>query len=956
MGGTLVDARADLYALGCIAYELLTGRPPFFGQTLAEIAGKHATVRPLAPSSLVAALPAEIDELCLRLLSKRPKDRVGHALDVARVLEKHGAGAGGPGPRPRAYLYRPELAGRSDVVAKIRSRLRELKNGGGLVLLRGESGVGKTRVLMAAIEEARRHRVACIAGRSEPGIPQPLRSLRALLEHVAGLCQERGHDATERILGGRARTLAPFEPALARVPGFDELPPLESCSPDEARERLLSAIALVLGALSEGQPHLLVLDDLQWADELTVAALSFLARSGTLAEIPVLVVATHRAEEETAALRELATLPGCDRHDLPRLDRASVASIVSDMLADREAPEAIVDVLARQSEGNPFFLAEYLRAAVLEGLLVRDLSGRWHAGAPIAFDVLPAALHGIVSARIAALDGDARALLEAAAVLGRDVEVSVLQEVLGWPTEALVAPLWDLARRHLVAEIAPDLLRFDHDKIREVALAGIEPSGRRRLHARAAAVLSTLRGEDPDAQAQIGLHYRDAGDRQRARPCFLAAARRAESSSALTDAEQLYRDYLDLVDAPDVESVRVGNELGSRVLAFVGKMAEAHEVHLRTLDQARVLCDPASLSLSLRSVAYSLLETGHPDEAVPRLEESLAINREVGDLRNEGLTLRLLGLVKEQLGELAAAELLFRRAVAILEDIGSPHEKFISVMALCQLLIVRSESEESYALAQRLVALARAAGEARDVPTALSVLGLAQHVRRDTAGARASWEEALPLFRAAKNLRGELCVLVNHAAVLIEEQRLDEALLLYERSRHLAVETGDGHVESSASRSMADVHLRMGHPARAREEVDRALGVARAIRYRLDEALALGTLAEIERLTGDLHAADRALEEGAAILRSCGETIGELGFFIASGHHRLARGESAAAILDEARDRAAAANDPGTIEALRKLEAAIEASRGGRSLVGGELPDALPAGLRRHLAGGSASR
>ena len=157
-GGGIVDARADLYSLGCILYLLMTGRHPFEAETPAGLIGLHRSATPTPPSQVVAHLPPEIDTLVMKLLEKEPARRLGFAEDVAAALAKIGAEDGVPtGRRPRPYLYRSVFTGRAAAQERLRERLSRLDRGqGGLVLIGGESGVGKTRLVNEATAEANR--------------------------------------------------------------------------------------------------------------------------------------------------------------------------------------------------------------------------------------------------------------------------------------------------------------------------------------------------------------------------------------------------------------------------------------------------------------------------------------------------------------------------------------------------------------------------------------------------------------------------------------------------------------------------------------------------------------------------------------------------------------------------------------------------------------------------------
>jgi protein kinase-like protein/AAA ATPase-like protein len=212
--GELVDARADLYSLGCMLYELVTGRRPFVGGNVPAIVQAHLHSAPDPPSELVDSVPEELDALILRLLAKRPKDRPGHAGDVAAALAALGAedGLAAAGPRPRTYLYRPGFTGRDEPMRELAEHLSRLEQGkGGLALVGGESGVGKTRLAMELARQAARRKLRVLVGESvtvsltgEEGAGvrgAALQALRPVLQAIADRCRDRGLDETERGIG-----------------------------------------------------------------------------------------------------------------------------------------------------------------------------------------------------------------------------------------------------------------------------------------------------------------------------------------------------------------------------------------------------------------------------------------------------------------------------------------------------------------------------------------------------------------------------------------------------------------------------------------------------------------------------------------------------------------------------------------------------------------------------------
>ncbi|WP_368669583.1 protein kinase [Roseibium sp. RKSG952] len=560
-----LDARCDLYALGCILYELVTGLKPFSG-TRAQVLHGHLERCPVRPSDIVSGVPRQLDELIMSLLAKPLDQRIGYAENVAHVLGDLGAGkpdwaAAVPGAQP--YLYRASFVGRSKSRALIEDRLLKAQNGAGqIIVLAGESGAGKTRQaseIASAAAKSGMTVVSCECANGGVGeaqakpTTQPLYPFLRLLDQVADRCVEGGQTLFDRLLGRHAAALSEYSASIRSLPWMSVQPDLPKLEEEQAKERLFEALRHVLTDYARIRPLLLILDDLQWADGLSIEFVQRLTGTG-LDGVPMLVLGTIRSEERMAEIEAIAKSVNVTELSLEKMALHEVEKMAAGMLAVPELPPAFANFLQERSSGNPFFIAEYLRTAVAEQVLQRDQSGRWSFRHPAPDDQshyetlpVPGTLRDLIDLRLGRLSTAARRSVDCAALIGRRYETGIVSavEMLG---EAQAAEVIDeLLERQILEIDDKDGFRFLHDKIREVAEALLPQERRRNLHERIAAALERMSqgADEPGAvSARLGHHWACAEFPGKAARCFRQAASHARRLHAVDEAVQLSRSAL----------------------------------------------------------------------------------------------------------------------------------------------------------------------------------------------------------------------------------------------------------------------------------------------------------------------------------------------------------------------------------------------------------------------------
>ncbi|HKU40105.1 MAG TPA: AAA family ATPase [Polyangiales bacterium] len=600
--GEPLDPRCDLYAVGCMLFELVTGRPPF-GGSLDSVIDQHLRRPPPKLRELVGGFPPALEELVGGLLEKDRRRRIGHARDVASVLATCGARPvpwGAALPEVRTYLYRPPLIGRHDILDQLDTLILALTEGrGSMAFVEGESGVGKTRLALELAKHAEHRGVRVIASgcldlsagqHSDLGVQSaPLEPLRPFLRYVADACAERGESAAFQLLAASDPLLAAFEPALARWVTSPDDASLKALPARAALNRVYESMRQVLVAFADRAPLLLIIDDLQWADELTLGLLEHLGAAFERGpDAPLLVLGLLRREECGPRLRASVQAAWARRFELHRLDRDELGQMVGGMLSISRPLPAFIDYLSKQSEGNPFFVAEYLRAAVAEQLLVRDASGRWQIAQSseptevmCAALPLPHSLREVVERRVEGLDPIARRILVVAAAIGREFELSLLQTAAAASDEEALDAVADLVQRQVLEPTPAGAgFRFAHDKLRQIPIAELAHHERQSLHRRVAEVLEARHLSRTEAElAALGHHWLGAGEPERAAAHLHRAGDLAVDVRALDRAIAHYRRALDGAPA---DTAQLAAKLAD-VLALRGSFDEARELFERAL-------------------------------------------------------------------------------------------------------------------------------------------------------------------------------------------------------------------------------------------------------------------------------------------------------------------------------------------------------------------------------------
>jgi DNA-binding CsgD family transcriptional regulator/tetratricopeptide (TPR) repeat protein len=587
------------------------------------------------------------------------------------------------------------------------------------VLLIGDAGIGKTRLLAEMAATAMRRNALVLRGRGTEieGLPPYLLFLEALRPFIASAAGRALH----RRLGRRATAAGELFPELAKPGRSGSLPP------EEARLRLFEAVGELIDAASAEQPVVLILDDLHWADAASLDLLCHLFCHRGLHRI-LCVGASREAEAEgNAALGRTLDRLNHDRLLTPvRLSPLSAEHIAA-LAADRlggAVGGSLPDALYRHSEGNPFF-AEELLQCWHEGGGLASRDGVWDLTAAFAPGNIPAGIAGAVRQRLARLASDVVRRLQIASLIGRSFEPELIAAVATVPVDAVEADLATACRSGLVRVDGEGRFAFAHDKTRECLQAEIPASRRRRWHgAIGDAIEARSAHRSPGDIAVLAFHFARSEDRGKAVVYALEAADDALSRYAAAAAIEHYRTALRLIGRDDSRQVEILLNLG-KALLLADDPAQAADTCRRAYSLALRASDrPMAARAALgQAKANNAMRRWPAMRAI--LHESISLlGGEPSPTSVQALS-ELAG-AEAILGESAAGIGYARAAQQQAAMLGAPLLEAMATRALGKLLTrMQATAAEGMAIVERALQLATIADDPGEMAACLFRVGYA---------------------------------------------------------------------------------------------------------------------------------------------------------------------------------------------------------------------------------------
>ena len=643
--GLWLDHRSDLYSLGIILYEMLTGAPPFSGQNPISVIMKHIREMPPPMDEVNIAVPEETQQIVLRLLAKEPVDRYQSAEELVRVLPSELVLSDDEQRDVHRKVVRPQFVGRESEMKTLRAMLQDVLIGEQrVVLISGEAGVGKSRLVEELLGDARVYDFLSLksAGREEGG----------------------------QLYG-------------ALIDAFHGMANLQRRMPDPVETDKFSVMEhwlQLLKRLRRQKPIVLCLEDIQWLDELSLEFLQYVLRDPE--PCPLLLCLTCRwsnlepLSEEIEKFIHSNEFAGVNQIQLENLPREEVGYLAASMLGERSIPSDALQTLFRETGGQPLFVVEAVRTLVNADVVRQNVSGDWQWG-EFPETLLSDDISEVLYRRVAALPDVQRRVLEYACVFLSDFSFELLAAIWRGDELELLDVLDDLIAEGLLAARGEneDRYRFSQELCRHAIYDRMQDVRRRLLHREIGNALEKTEQAE-ELTEELADHFAAAGERDKAVKYMCLAGKKALEQHAFRQALRRFETVRDWTKDDAFE-------LKAEAIDFLCDYADVlrncgqHNRALELLEEAKALLPDGRNDLKariLRNIGgiHSVLQ--HRKIAEEYMLDALRLYRELGDFEGEIQALGSLAYLCDMSGRHEEAIAYMRREIEKLRVLMDPQK------------------------------------------------------------------------------------------------------------------------------------------------------------------------------------------------------------------------------------------------------------------------------------------
>ncbi|UCE20310.1 MAG: tetratricopeptide repeat protein [Gemmatimonadota bacterium] len=752
----------------------------------------------------------------------------------------------------------PQLLGRDRELAFLENHFDAAKDGQGrFVLLSGEAGIGKTRLVeefqkrVMKSEDVRILTSYCSS--QKKNFPYNMFT-RMCIPRLEDLQHTGEHEETRSL-----RTNGSPNSEGYILPLVDSMIREEQIEDAEfARRKMFYGVSQSLLRLAAETPLLIILEDIHWADATSLQLLHSIARNVTGERI--LVVITHRPEEimseKSGSIYFLADILHrmgrellYERLELLRLSRKENDRLIKWYFPRSHFSEHFLQSIYARTQGNPYFTKSLLELLVSKDIIVES-NKVWSSAEKIGLQHIPDSLHEILRQRLNGMNDTERAIIECAAAVGERFAPEIISEVRGIPVENLVRKLDSVGQKYNILIANGEEYLFNYALIEEMLCQSIDKQKRRNLHQQIGAAMENIYKDQIDSKVdELAYHFSTGSDEIKALPYLERAGERAKNLLAYQEALNYFESALSILE--NAPSTQDNNRHGVQIIIRAGEMHQA---------------------------------LGNWDRSLEYFKNVLDISEELKDEHIQGKALMKVGLAYVERSDWTQAESYLNRSLAIFQRFDDLESCGYTITCIADIHFKRCEWQKAWDFYEEALETAMRLVDKRLMARIFNNLGAISDIRGDFFEAIPYYSKSLELYSESEDYFGMAHSYHKLGMVHANKQEWEEAIEFYNRSIALWQKTGELSQMALTYLHKAVAYLYVSDT----DGAERWANLAGQNLIRVEDPLGLAECNKILGIIGvrkqEWHYAQRRFEESVRIYESCENLLGlaesyqEMGF------------------------------------------------------------------------------
>ncbi len=851
--GDEIDFRTDLYSLGVLLYELVTGSLPFEAEDFIAVITQHLHAPVVPPRAKREDLPSHINKLITQLLNKKPEERPQSAAAVREILNASQSSIRDSSAEEFMgidRIVRGRIIGREDEMKLVRNAWQATQaNQGQVLLISGEPGIGKTRFTQEIITQVEFSGGRSLFGASYRESNAPYEPFAQIVRSLLRQSSDDVQNIPEPILAD----LIMIAPDLqAYFPDVKDNPKLEGAA---EQQRIFENFYLFIELLAEITPILIVLDDVHWADSATLDLCRHLLRRTKTQQ--VLIVGTYREVELAGsvlfqnALNDFNREANSTRIKLGLLTKEQTHRLLTTIF-DATISDDFLNGIYRETEGNPFFIEEVCKSLVDSGKLYFE-NGEWHRPDMGELEI-PQSVMVAIQSRVNKMSEDVKQILLLAAIIGREFDYEVLAAASELNEDALIDIIEKAERAQLVEEVPRKgltIFQFAHALIPATMVENVSSLRKRRMHRKVAEAMTEVKNADVSAMAY---HFIEAGDLVNGLKYAREAGDRAANAIAYQEAITSYRFALECAEGLEIteEIIQLNRKIGeaSDDIDFNQSIKHYQRAYDLEIDDVKRAGDLAMLAIQYSHIGETAIIPSLL-EALPLLEN--AENHQV----HYGWALAAISRYHHLRAEYETAIEYNQKSYDVMKTLDNPTALLRVMINFCGPYQHKGQFKESSKWAEETIRISKK--EQVPITEAMGYEYLAENYSFTGRGQKA-FEAAEKNYVIAEQYGFITRMAWAKFVMGIANNyigQLETSLRHHEECIRLAQQVGDKRLESMARTSFGHLYVDLGERENAISQLEQALEIAKQLDEKQLFDYAYGFMAYLHWQFGEI---DQGLE------------------------------------------------------------------------------------------------